>query len=129
MSETMTAPMQTSQQEQARAGRHFRPNVDIVETANELIVHADMPGVQRDDIDIRFDDGELTIHGHVQPRQPAGQSYMLQQYEVGHFHRTFRLGEHVDAEKIRAEFARGVLTLHLPKHESARPRKIAVQGA
>jgi len=114
--------------EHTRAGRCYRPNVDIVETANELILHADIPGVSRDGIDIDFENGMLTLNGRVENRQTEGLNVLLHEYGVGDFHRHFQVSEHIDASKITAEYANGVLTLRLPKVDAAKPRKIAVQG-
>ena len=113
--------------EHTRCGRCYRPNVDIVERPNELTVLADMPGADAEQIDVNFEDGTLTIHARVEPRQPADTPYALQEYGVGHFHRTFRISEAVDASKISAEYTDGVLTLHLPKTEATKPRKITVK--
>jgi len=113
--------------ERTRDGRYYRPNVDILELPDELLLVADMPGVKSDEIDIRFEDGELTIHGPAGARQAAETNYLLMEYGVGDFYRTFRVSEQVDAAKIRAEYADGVLQLHLPKIESAKPRKIKVK--
>jgi len=113
--------------EHTRSGRYYRPNVDILEQADELIVLADMPGASGDAIDIHFEDGNLTIHAKVVPRQDEKTEYLIREYGVGDFYRTFRISEAIDASKIAAEFADGVLTLHLPKAEEAKPRKIAVK--
>jgi len=114
--------------EQTREGRCYRPNVDIVETANELTLYADIPGVARDGIDINFENGILTINGRVNDREREGVNLLLREYGVGDFHRHFQVSESVDAGRITAEYANGVLTLHLPKVETAKPRKITVQG-
>jgi HSP20 family protein len=112
--------------EHTRSGRFFRPNVDIVEKADELLLFADVPGAKSNAIDIKFEDGELTLHAKVDPRQNPDQAYLHQEYGVGDFYRTFQISEMIDASKISAEFSSGVLTLHLPKAESVKPRKIAV---
>jgi len=114
--------------EQTRSGRCYRPNVDIVETANELTLYADIPGVSRDGIDIDFENGVLTINGKVENRVPEGTNVLLAEYGVGDFHRHFQVSESVDASKITAEYNHGVLTLHLPKVEAAKMRKITVQA-
>jgi HSP20 family protein len=113
--------------ERTRSCRCYRPNVDIVETAGELTVLADMPGATRDNIDISFENGTLTIHGAVKDRQREVGNMLLAEYGVGDFHRVFQVGEMIDASRITAEFSDGVLTLHLPKAESVKPRKISVQ--
>lgn len=114
--------------ERLRAGRCYRPNVDILEKADELLVQADVPGAKPDAVDVKFEDGTLSIHAKVAARQEADTQYLLNEYGVGDYYRTFEVTEAVDASKITAECADGVLTLHLPKAESLRPRKIKVQG-
>ena len=113
--------------ERTRCGRVYRPNVDILENEHELTVLADMPGANPADIDIQFENGMLAIHGHVQPRQKTEAPYLAREYGIGDFYRTFQVSETIDAAKISAEYRDGVLTLHLPKTEAAKPRKIAVK--
>jgi HSP20 family protein len=105
----------------------YRPPVDITEKSEELLVHADMPGADPQSIDIQFEDRSLTIHASVPERQAEGTSYLLHEYGIGDYHRVFQVSEEIDATKISAEFKDGVLILHLPKAESAKPRKIEVQ--
>ena len=112
--------------ERTRSGCCYRPNVDIIEQKDELLVLADMPGAKNDTIDVNFEDGELEIYAAVGPRQDDGQRYLLHEYNVGDFYRSFRVSEAIDAGKISAQYADGVLTLRLPKAEAAKPRKIAV---
>lgn len=113
--------------ERTRPGRAYVPNVDIVEQRDALVLTADMPGVAPDGVDIEFENGMLTIHGRVQPRESEGRTFLLREYGVGDFHRTFQISELVDSARIAAEFKHGVLTLTLPKAESARPRRIEVR--
>ncbi len=104
----------------------YTPRVDILENEEELLLFADLPGVCEDDVDIRFENGELTLHARRAPTQVTGQ--WLWENETGDFFRAFRISEQVDASKIWAELKHGVLTLHLPKVEAAKPRKITVRG-
>jgi len=113
--------------ERTRSEQFYRPNVDILEKADELVLVADLPGVKADEVDIRFEQGELTIHGRAKPRYEEGTKFLLNEYGIGDFYRTFRVSEQVDASRIHAEYHDGVLTLHLPKVEAVKPRKIAVQ--
>ena len=115
--------------ERTRGGEVYRPNVDILETLDELTLVADMPGVKSDAIDIDFEDGTLVIQGKVEPRFHEKVDLLLCEYGIGDFYRTFRVSEQIDANRIHAAYADGVLTVHLPKAESAKPRKIAVQSA
>ena len=114
--------------EHTRSGRCYRPNVDILEKDDELLVLADVPGAKADQIDIKFEDGTLGIHADVGPRRDESPQSLLREYGVGDFHRTFQVSELVDASKISAEYTDGVLTLHLPKADSAKPRKITVNA-
>ena len=114
--------------ERTRGGQVYRPNVDIQETPNELTLLADMPGVNNESIDIDFEEGLLTIQGKVGNRYENENRFLLREYGVGDFYRTFRVSERIDVAGIHAECKDGVLTVHLPKVEAAKPRKIAVQS-
>ena len=107
-------------------GVTYTPRVDILETEDELVLFADLPGVKEGDVDIRFENGELTLHAQRQPSKMTGT--VLWENEVGDFFRAFRISEQIDAGEIWAELKNGVLTLHLPKVETAKPRKITVRG-
>jgi len=113
--------------EPTRRGEVYVPKVDIFEERDELRLVADVPGAQSEHIDIRYEDGELTLHARVNDRRPEGAGrFILREYGVGDFHRTFLLGETIDNAKIHAEVHDGVLTVHLPKTEAIKPRKITV---
>jgi len=122
------AGREVARQEPTRGALQYRPVVDILETAEELRVLADVPGAKAEDIEINFEKGVLTIHARVGPRQPEGVSYLLREYGVGDFHRVFEVSESIDADRITAEHADGVLILHLPKAEKAKIRKIEVRS-
>jgi HSP20 family protein len=119
---------EVSQAEHTRAGTYYRPNVDILERPDELVVLADIPGATGEDVDIHFEDGTLSLLAKVKPRQPDQTDFPVREYGVGDYYRTFRVSEAIDPSKIAAEYADGVLTLHLPKAEAARPRKIQVKA-
>jgi HSP20 family protein len=92
-----------------------------------LILYADMPGVGSQDPDVRFENGELIVQGHYRPRQQELE-YLECEYGIGDFYRAFTISEVADANKISAELKQGVLTVHLPKTEAAKPRRTAVNG-
>src|SRR5687768_1711575 len=100
--------------EQTRYGATFTPRVDIFENQEELTLYADMPGVRTEDLDIRFENGELVLHGRCAPRQ-ENVNYLAQEYGVGDFYRAFSIGEAIDTGRIHAELKNGVLTVYLPK--------------
>jgi HSP20 family protein len=113
--------------EATRGGVFFTPRVDIVETDSELTLFAEVPGVRPDDVDLRYEKGELLLHARVQPRGQR-RTALLQEYEEGDFFRAFTIHESIDAGRISAECKNGILTVHLPKVEAVRPRQIAVRG-
>ena len=125
---TKATAEETAAVERTRCGTCYRPNVDIREQNDELLVVADVPGARGDSIDVKFENGMLEIYAAVSPRQHEGPNYLLYEYGVGDYYRTFQVSEAIDAQKISADYADGVLTLHLPKAEAARPRKIAVSA-
>jgi HSP20 family molecular chaperone IbpA len=127
-SELETAANEATGAERTRTGQWFRPQVDIVEKGDELLLVADLPGAKSDSIDIHFEDGVLSIEAKVPPRYDEKMNFLLYEYGVGDFHRSFRVSEDVDPSRIHAEFNSGVLTIHLPKAEAAKPRKIQVQS-
>ena len=112
--------------ERTRSGCCYRPNVDILEKGDELLVLADVPGARSNSIDVKFEDGMLEIQAAIEPRECDGHTCLLHEYDVGDYYRSFQVSEAIDAGKISAQYADGVLTLHLPKAEALKPRKIAV---
>jgi HSP20 family protein len=108
--------------------RPWTPPVDIVENENELLLTADIPGVRMEDIDIKLEDGTLTISGSRQfdsEKKEGGYHRIERAY--GQFQRAFALPESIDAEKVSAAYDNGVLRVTLPKKEIARPRSIKVE--
>jgi HSP20 family protein len=119
----------TAQPERVRGGVSYRPTVDIIENRDELHLVADVPGATPENVEIHYENGHLTINVKVDPRTPAeGAQMVLREYGVGDFYRCFQIGEGIDASRIEAKVRDGVLTVHLPKAEAARPRKIAVKS-
>ena len=107
-------------------GVTLSPRIDILETEQELLLYAELPGVKQENLDIRFDNGELTIHAR---RSFAGAGrYLFQEVDASDYFRSFRIGEKIDGDRIWAELQRGLLTLHLPKLEAAKPRKITIKN-
>ncbi len=103
------------------------PRVDVLETENEFLLLADLPGVRPDGVDIRFEHGELTVHGS-RPAPGGDRRPLLGEYHGANFHRVFAVTDTVAADRIEADLKNGVLTVRLPKIEAVKPRKIAVRG-
>ena len=127
MAEQSIQDPDTGAADNGEAGVVTRPRIDILETEQEVLLLADLPGVRPTDVDVRFENGELTIHGRRTPSF-AGKKRALWEYEPTNFHRSFRLTEDVAADRIEADLKNGVLTVRLPKAEAAKPRRIAVRG-
>lgn len=121
------AASEVSGPEATWSGVFYTPRVDIYENGDELVVACDMPGVKPADLDLRFENGELILHGKARPRQQPA-AYVLNEYGVGDFYRSFAVNGAFDANKITAEFKVGVLTVHLPKREEVKPKRIAIKA-
>lgn len=106
------------------------PAMDINETENDIVVQAELPGFNPDQIDIRLEGNVLTLKGQMtseQEQKEEGQ-YHLRERHMSSFQRSISLPTSVDADKAEANFENGVLTLTLPKREEARARRISVKG-
>ncbi len=121
------SPNGSVQAESTRNGKFFAPRVDIFETPTELLLYADLPGVRPYDIDLRYERGELVLHGKVGAKETQGTT-VLEDFETGDFHRVFQIHETIDASKIEAEHKNGVLTVHLPKQASVQPKQVKVRA-
>jgi HSP20 family protein len=113
--------------ESTRGAQYFTPRVDIYETDKELVLYADVPGVRPEDVDLRYEQGQLFLHGRVRPRHQEV-NFLLEEYEDGDFYRVFEIHESIDSTRIEAECKNGVLTVHLPKVEAVRPKQIKVRS-
>jgi len=105
--------------------RYVTPPVDIYETAGGLVVKADLPGVEKENLDLQVENNLLTIR--AKPSHTTAGESLYREYELVNFFRQFELNEKVDQSKISAELKHGVLTLQLPKAEEVKPRKIDVR--
>lgn len=123
---TTPKPNTTTPAEQASTRPVVAPPVDIYENAQEYLVLADVPGVDSEGIQIRFEDGELTIKAD-RAHAPDG-DYVGTELLDADYYRRFVIPETVDSEKIDAKLIHGVLHLVLPKASKARPRQISVKA-
>ena len=114
--------------ERIRAGKAFLPRADIYETDNELMAVVDMPGVDKDSVEITLEKNILTINGFVEAEQPENYNLSYAEYEIGDFQRSFTLSNEIDFEKIEAVVKDGVLRLRLPKVGPAQTKKIAIKA-
>lgn len=119
------SPAATSPKEQPAT----RPRVDVFENAQEYLVVADVPGVAKDGVDVRFESGELRIEARRAPTESSEAQILGEEYRTGDYRRAFAMPDGIDADKIEAELAHGVLRVHLPKSAAKRPRRIDVRAS
>ena len=108
-------------------GRTLSPPVDIFENEEGLVVVADLPGVDKKDVDVRVEDNLLTIKAKTNEISSVEPQY--REYQLLDFLRQFQLGDAVDQDRIKAELKHGVLIINLPKKEQAKPKQITVDVA
>jgi HSP20 family protein len=120
------------QQGQPNAAGMWLPPLDVYETQHAYVIAADLPGVTPDELEIGFEQNTLTLNGTRRPTIQRREKEELRVYTAerasGSFTRSVRLPEYVDGERIDAEFAEGVLTITVPKAQSALPRKISIRA-
>ncbi len=114
--------------ERTWAKRSYSPQVDIVEGKEEIIVMADMPGVDEKSVDISLEKNILSIYGRVDDEGVTHHSPLYSEYGIGDYERVFTLSDEIDRERIEATVKNGVLRIMLPKAEKAKTRKIAVKA-
>lgn len=109
--------------------RVFVPRVDIYETNDDIVMIADMPGVDPGSVDISLEKNVLTINGRVEPEQAHSFSLVYGEYETGGYQRSFTLTPKIDWDQVEATVENGVLHLRLPKAAEAKAKKITVKAA
>jgi HSP20 family molecular chaperone IbpA len=115
-----------NKQESTIPARQFLPVTDIFETEQALTLVLEVPGVSKDNLDVRVENDVLTIGGRVDFASYEGLQPLYTEYNVGNYARSFQLSSKIDQAGISAELKDGVMTLVLPKSEKAKPRKITV---
>jgi len=114
--------------EAKQAEEVVRPRVDICEDAKGITLQADMPGVPKEGLDIHVDKESLSIEGKASIETPKDMEVLYADVSVTWYQRSFSLSSELDASRIDAALKDGVLTLHIPKREEHKPRKIEVRA-
>lgn len=126
MSEKMEIVNRDEQSPVARQVPTVTPSVDIFENDDEILLYADMPGVDKEAIAINLENGRLTINGH---RSVTGDGQVqFEEFGEVEYERAFSVPQGIDISKVKANMTNGVLSLHLPKSEAVKPRQIEVQA-
>lgn len=113
-------------QERTIPARQFLPVTDIFETDHALTLVVEMPGVKKENVDVRVENDVLTIDGRVDFSNYEGLQPLYTEYNVGNYLRSFQLSSKIDQAGINAQLKDGIMTLVLPKAETAKPRRISV---
>jgi HSP20 family protein len=106
--------------------RYFVPTTDIFETEDALTVVMEVPGADKDAVDISVENDVLKVEAKIDPAKYEGMEPLYTEYNVGHFARSFTLSNKIDQQNIGAQLQDGVLTLTLKKAKEAIPRRIAI---
>lgn len=125
MSDNKQVTRHGADQEQQRA---VQPAVDVFEDAAGITLLADMPGVQRDQLELKIEGDTLLIEGGVQQLTPEGLEAVYAEVRVPRYRRSFTLSRELDTARIEANLKDGVLSLRIPKQAHAQPRRIAVSA-
>ena len=108
---------------------HWNLALDVAENENGFLVKASIPGIDPEDLEITFSDSVFTFKGELQEEDNFEKDkYYLRERKHGSFMRSISLPSTIDGDNIEAQYRSGVLELHLPKREEARPKKIKIQG-
>ena len=112
----------------AASRRQWLPAMDLVETADEYILHADLPGLGRDEVTIELDENVLTVSGErrTQPER-KGDGYQRIERASGAFSRSLTLPRGIDPARISARFVDGVLEVHIPRPEQRKPLRVPIE--
>jgi HSP20 family protein len=105
----------------------FAPYVNIYETADEFVLTANMPGVSKDDVKLKLEEGVLTIFGKGNFEEDVNRKYILNETGFGNYYREFKISNSIDESKIDAKYENGQLVVKLPKHDRIKPRTISVK--
>jgi HSP20 family molecular chaperone IbpA len=124
----MSNDKQAIQNTREQDTRAVLPRVDVFEDESGITVLADLPGVPRDQLELKVEGDTLLVEGTVQPQTPEGLEAVYAEVRVPRFRRSFTLSRELDTQRIDANLKDGVLKLRIPKAEHAQPRRITVQA-
>ena len=103
------------------------PLIDICETSDDFFLTAQMPGVSKEDVKIKLEDGYLVIMGRINFSDTLNRKYVLKEAETGNYYRRFKIADSIDEQKIDAKLENGLLNVKLPKHDRVKPKTIEIK--
>ncbi len=103
------------------------PLVDIYETDDDFYLLAYMPGIKKENVKIKLEDGSLVIMGRINYDEEISRNYILKETETGNYYRKFKISDTINESKIKAHLEDGILTVQLPKHERIKPKTIEIK--
>ena len=113
---------------QANGGEHWHIPLDVVQEGDDIVVHASLPGVDPNDIEVNVEDGVLTIDARTTTENETGKGgYLLRERRSGSYHRALRLPETVDEEQAESGYDKGVLTVRFAKQEAKKARRLEIK--
>jgi HSP20 family protein len=115
-----------TKEEKTAPGRYYIPYADIYETDDALTVVMEMPGVEKNAVNVALENDVLRVDGQIDFSKYEGLEPVYTEYNIGHYTRSFTLSDKIDQERISAQLDDGVLTLTLPKAKEAQPRRISI---
>ena len=124
-----TEVSKSAERDPTRNEASLMPPVDVLEDASGITLYADLPGVQKDKLNLQVEADTLTIEGEVSIPTPEGLEASYAEVGLPRYRRVFTLSKELDAGKVTAELSHGVLKLRIPKAEHAKPRRIEIQAA
>lgn len=130
MNQNIISPIESnvnSKPELSNGQKFLFPKVDIRESENEFLLLAEMPGISPSNVQLYFEKGNLTIHGKVKPNPVVGKVLLDETHSLDYY-RVFTLNDGIDVDKITADYKLGVLEVHLPRADIAKPRQIKVSS-
>jgi HSP20 family protein len=106
----------------------WTPRVDLAESENAYLVHLDVPGMKKEDLEVNFQDGSVTVSG-TRNEQAIGEdaNFVRVERRFGRFYRSFDLPKTVDSSKIEAKYEDGVLSIRIPKAEESKPKTVTIK--
>lgn len=122
---TTTLPQQQSERDEPV----LQPRVDVFEDSGGITLHADLPGVAKERLQLQVEGDTLSIEGEIVASTPENMEAVYAEVQVARYRRAFTLSAELDTSRIDAQLRDGVLRLRIPKHEHAQPRRIEVQVA